>query len=131
MSRCASRITGLRPANSPPVRRIGSNDIASSPVETAYRVGFSSAAVNCPSESVTFVSVLSKTGAPAIGVFCIISLKVTYAIGGVGVAVGVTVGVFVWVGVAVTVGVLVTVGVGDAVLVCVLVGVTVGVLVGV
>ena len=51
------------------------------------------------------VSVLTCTGAPAIGVFRIVSLKVTSVIGGVGVGVGVSVAVFVIVGVGVTVGV--------------------------
>ena len=88
-------------------------------------------AVNSPSLSVTFVSALTCTGAPAIGVLRIVSLKVTSVTGGVGVAVGVSVAVFVIVGVAVTVGVWVSVGVTVGVEVSVAVGVTLGELVAV
>ena len=51
------------------------------------------------------VLVFTCTGAPAIGVLAIKSVKVTSLTGGVGVTVGVTVGVSVTVGVGVTVGV--------------------------
>ncbi len=124
-SRLASIVTGLRAASAPPVSRIGSKEIASSPVEIVYSVEFSRDATNSPSPSVIFVSALTCTGAPAIGVLRIVSLKVTSVTGGVGVGVGVTVAVFV------AVGVLVTVGVSVAVAVSVGVSVTVGELVGV
>ena len=74
-----------------------------------------------PFTSVLAVVALIMTGAPAIGVSCTVSLKVTCMTGGVGVAVDVSVGVGVNVGVGVIVGVGVTVGV------TVKVGVSVGV----
>lgn len=61
--------------------------------------------------SVSLVSALTNTGAPAIGVLEIRSVNVTSVTGGVGVTVGVAVGVLVTVGVGVTVGVFVWVGV--------------------
>ena len=127
IKRWASIVTGLRVAKEPPVSNIGSNEIAASPVEIAYRVEFSSGAVNSPCSSVILVSLFTCTGAPAIGVLNIVSLKVTSVTGGVAVAVGVTVGVSVTVGVGVTVGVAVAVNVGVAVKVGVTVGVQVGV----
>lgn len=131
MSRSASIVTGLRAASAPPASRIGSKEIAARPVEMVYSVELSRDAVNWPSLSVIFVSVLTWTGAPAIGVFRIISLNVTSVTGGVGVAVGVSVAVLVIVGVGVTVGVVVSVGVAVGVEVSVDVGVTLGELVAV
>lgn len=71
--------------------------------------------MNCPLLSVILVSVLTCTGAPAIGVLRIVSLKITLLTSGVGVGVGVTVAVLVTVGVGVVVGVFVTVAVGVSV----------------
>lgn len=96
-----------------------------------YSVELPIRAVTSPCSSVIMVSELTWTGAPAIGVLKIVSLKVTSVLGGVGVEVGVAVRVAVMVGVGVTVRVLVAVGVGVAVKVGVTVGVRVGVCVGV
>ena len=137
ISRSAAIVTGLRAASVDPFSKSGVNDIAGSPDSTRWASARERFAMISPLLSVlpTVASIL--IGAPAIGVSCIVNLKVIGAAGIVGVAVGVTVGVGVnvavgvMVGVGVAVGVLVGVGVTVGVRVAVLVGDAVGVTVGV